>query len=302
MAYLQGKVVIITGAGRGIGAEIAKLAALEDAAVLVTDIDAQLAEEVSAAIRSAGGRAQAFGADISDWGGAKSIVEKCVASFGALDGLVNNAGLFRMGRIEEMTEDDLRALVGANILGTAFCARHAAEHMIQQGSGAIVNVTSGAQMGIPMMGAYGATKGAVASFTYAWAAELRQHGIRVNALSPMAKTRMNEVTTRYLSDRNLPLMGNGIEPETNAPIAVYLLSDAARDVTGQFVRIEGRDLSLATHPAVLMPKLSHERWTISAVEEAFRKDLGKRQLPTGVAGITVQDISSGSAFWSAVPK
>ena len=297
MGLLEGKAVIVTGSGRGIGAEIAKLAAAQGAAVLVTDVDPAPAEQVAADIRAAGGKARAHAADISSWGAALSVTECCMDSYGRLDGLVNNAGLFRMGRVEEMTEADARLLMDVNVLGTAFCAHHAVKRMLAQGSGAILNVTSGAHMGIPMMGLYGATKGAVASFTYTWAAELKAQGIRVNALSPMGRTRMREVTTRYLSEHGLPTMGNEISASVNAPVAVYLLSDAAREVTGQIVRIEGRQLSLVCHPGVLLPVLERERWSIDDVIEAFREQLGARQLPTGVVGLELKSARAGSAFW-----
>jgi NAD(P)-dependent dehydrogenase (short-subunit alcohol dehydrogenase family) len=301
MAILAGKAIVVTGSGRGIGATIAKLAAAEGASVVVTDIDRDVAEQVAAEIVKAGGKAVAHAADITDWAGAGGLIQRCVDTYRKIDGLVNNAGLFRMGRVEEMNEADIRALMGANVIGTAFTARHAAPHMMKQKSGSIVNVTSGAHMGMPMMGAYGASKGAVASFTYTWSAELKDHGIRVNALSPMAATRMADSTSTYFAEKGMPAYSGTLPPpENNAPVVIFLLSDDAKSVTGQIVRIEGTQLSLVSHPGVAVPVLDRASgWNVAAITQAFRTDLGKRQLPVGVVGLKVEPTDIVSAFWKA---
>jgi NAD(P)-dependent dehydrogenase (short-subunit alcohol dehydrogenase family) len=211
---------------------------------------------------------------------------------------VNNAGLFRMARVDEQTEDDLRQLVEVNVLGTAFCGVHAARRMLARGRGSIVNVTSGAHAGIAAMGAYGATKGAVASLTYNWAIDLGGSGVRVNAVSPMARSRMVDTTARYFESRQLPMYpGELPPPEANAPVVIYLLSDAAEGVHGQIVRIEGRQLSLLTHPAVMVPVLEADEWTIARVSDAFDRDLKQRQFPLGLLGMSAQPHSVSSAFW-----
>ena len=291
MSSLQGKAIVVTGSGRGIGAGIAKLAASEGASVVVTDIDKAEAEQVAAEIVKAGGKAVAHAADISDWNGAAGLIQRCVDTYGKIDGLVNNAGLFRLARVDEMTEADVRAIVSVNVFGTAFTARHAIPHMMKQKSGSIVNVTSGGHFGLPNMSAYGASKGAAASFTYAWSAEMKEFNIRVNALSPMAATRMADASTAYLASKGLKKTTNvaGVPPEANAPVVEYLLSDLAKDVTGQIVRIEGKELSLVSHPGVALPILERNAgWDIASVADAFTRELGKRQFPTGVVGLNVQ--------------
>ena len=291
MSSLQGKAIVVTGSGRGIGAGIAKLAASEGASVVVTDIDKAEAEQVAAEIVKAGGKAVAHAADISDWNGAAGLIQRCVDTYGKIDGLVNNAGLFRLARVDEMTEADVRAIVSVNVFGTAFTARHAIPHMMKQKSGSIVNVTSGGHFGLPNMSAYGASKGAAASFTYAWSAEMKEFNIRVNALSPMAATRMADASTAYLASKGLKKTTNvaGVPPEANAPVVEYLLSDLATDVTGQIVRIEGKELSLVSHPGVALPILERNAgWDIASVADAFTRELGKRQFPTGVVGLNVQ--------------
>ena len=300
MSSLQGKAIVVTGSGRGIGAGIAKLAASEGASVVVTDIDKAEAEQVAAEIVKAGGNAVAHAADISDWNGAAGLIQRCVDTYGKIDGLVNNAGLFRLARVDEMTEADVRAIVSVNVFGTAFTARHAIPHMMKQKSGSIVNVTSGGHFGLPNMSAYGASKGAAASFTYAWSAEMKEFNIRVNALSPMAATRMADASAAYMASKGLKKASNvsGPPAEANAPVVVYLLSDLAKDVTGQIVRIEGKELSLVSHPGVALPILERSAgWDIASVADAFTRELGKRQFPTGVVGLNVQPAPMVKKTW-----
>lgn len=293
MVTLEGKAVVITGAGRGIGAATARLAAQLGAHVVVNDLDAAEAEATAAGIRAAGGKAVAHPADISDWDAARRLVAACGEAWGRIDGLFNNAGHFGLARLDEITPDRLRTALEVNVVGTFACAVHAVAAMRRQGGGgAILNVTSGAQMGIPAMSVYGASKGAVASATYAWSEELKGSGIRVNALSPMAATRMMAETARYLGRD----MGAGLPPEVNAPVACYLLSDASAGVTGQVVRIEGRNLSLTTHPGILLPVLVDD-WDVDRIAEAFRSDLAARQFPAGTVGMSVEIGGNASRTW-----
>ncbi len=300
MNELDGKCVVITGSGRGLGAAYARCAAAVGAAVVVNDIEPEPVDEVVAEILAGGGEAVGVVADISSWDGAAAVIAACIDTYGQLDGLVNNAGLFSMSRLEEMDPRDVAKLVATNVQGSAFCASHAVRHMEQRGAGSIVNVTSGAHAGIPMMGVYGATKGAVASFTYSWAAELAGTGVRCNAISPLARTRMVDTTQRYLEAHRLPMYaGDAPDPEANAPVAVFLLSDRSAEVNGQIVRIEGGQLSIMTHPAVWLPVLTRDAWTLDAVAEAFATDLVHRQSPTGVVGIRPDLSGAASSFWEA---
>jgi hypothetical protein len=140
----------------------------------------------------------------------------------------------------------------------------------------------------------------VASFTYAWAAELAGTGVRCNALSPLGQTRMADTTRRYLEAHGLPIYGgNAPDPDANAPVAMFLLSDRSADLNGQIVRIEGGQLSIMTHPAVWLPVLSRDAWTFEAVVEAFATDLVHRQSPIGVVGIKPDLTASASSFWEA---
>jgi NAD(P)-dependent dehydrogenase (short-subunit alcohol dehydrogenase family) len=299
MHELGGKSIIVTGAGRGIGAAIAVYCARLGARIVVNDVDAQAADKSVAEIRRGGGEAVACIVDIRSWKAAGGLIDCCLNAFGTVDGLVNNAGLFAMGRIDELADGDVTALVEVNINGTVNCAAHAVRQMKRQGHGAIVNVTSGAQMGIPALGIYGATKAAVAALTYAWALELRELGIRVNAVSPMAKTEMAASTDSYMRRHGRePVQVPDISPSVNAPLVAYLLSEAAADLSGQVVRIEGGQLSLMTHPAVLLPILQSELWTFDAIAAAFEGDLRDRLVPLGIAGVKVNAYAGGSRFWA----
>ena len=295
---LGGKAIVITGSGRGVGRCVALEAARLGAAVIVNDISAAEAQAVAQEIRAAGGQADARVCDISDWAAAAVLIEACVARFGRLDGLVNMAGLFRMGSLLELDEAGLDLLWRVNVLGSAACAHHAARVMAAQGSGAIVNIVSGAHMGIPLMGAYGATKGAMASFTYAWALELAPQGVRVNAVSPQGLTRMVDITKTYQDQHQLPhYASDPQDPAMNAGAVCFLLSDLAAKVNGQILRVEGRSLSLVAHPAIATPVLERDWWTFEAVAEAFESEFNARLLPVGVCAADVHPVAGGSKMW-----
>jgi NAD(P)-dependent dehydrogenase (short-subunit alcohol dehydrogenase family) len=268
MGFLDGKAVAVTGAGRGLGAAYAHLAAVEGAAVLVNDVDADLAAAVTDSITAAGGRAVAAAGTIGTWDGAGEVVARCVSEFGAIDGLVNNAGIFHLAHPSVQDPDDFRTVIEVNLLGTAYCGLHAIRAMLSQGSGSVVNVTSGAHAGSAAMAAYGASKGGVASLTYCWAADLIGTGVRVNAVSPNAHTRMADAFEAYLG---AAAQGQNTHkpPEQNAPAVIYLLSDAAAGVHGQVVRIDGDELSMIAHPVVQGTGVRDTGWTPAKVAAAF---------------------------------
>ena len=156
--------------------------------MVVNDIRAEAAQAIAEEILADGGTAVAHAADIADWDQASALIHACVDRFGALDGLVNNGAMFYMAQIAEETPAQMRRLIEVNVLGTLYPGLHALRHMLARGRGSIVNVTSGSHLGIPGVATYGATKGAVASLTYCWAAEVSSTRVRVNAISPMGST------------------------------------------------------------------------------------------------------------------
>nr|WP_314437222.1 SDR family oxidoreductase [uncultured Brevundimonas sp.] len=295
---LAGKTIVVTGAGRGIGAAVALESARNGAQIVVNDRDAVAAAETAERINRAGGAASARPGDISDWAAADDLMTFAQETFGRLDGLVNMAGVFRMESLLELGPTSLDAVFASNVAGSVYCARHAAERMAAQGGGSIVNVVSGAQMGMPRMGVYGAAKGAMASFTYAWALELQDKGVRVNAVSPLALTQQVTIARAYQAEHGVAgLKSEPPDPKANAGVFVYLLSEASKGVTGQIVRIEGGLLSLMHHPMIAAPVLARAEWDYAAVRQAFEQDLGERLAPLGVAASESRIVQGASRAW-----
>lgn len=286
MGLLDGKAIVITGAGSGLGAAYARHCAALGARLVVNDVDAAAAERMAAEIVAAGGTAVASAGSVASWDYAGELVAACVGAFGRIDGLLNNAGILRHGRVTEMSEGDLRAMLEVNTIGAAACAAHAIRRMLEQdGHGSIVNVASGSQAGDIALGAYGASKAAVASLTFSWALELRDTKVRVNALSPLAHTAMAETNMKFLAQQSASrevVYTTLPAADVNAPAAAFLLSDRSIGINGQIVRIAGEELSFVTHPMIAEPVLKG-RWDDGAVEAAFRDTLGRKQQKLGLA-------------------
>ncbi|NIH87432.1 SDR family NAD(P)-dependent oxidoreductase [Amycolatopsis granulosa] len=262
---MQDRAVVVTGAARGLGEAFAVHLAQAGAAVVVNDVDADLAERTAANIRAHGGRAVASGHTVTDPEQAQAIVDLCVAEFGAIDGLVNNAALNYESLPWEEDLDDVRELVEVNVLGVMYTGIAAVKAMVAQGrGGSIVNISSGASLGQRKLGVYAATKGAVASLTYSWALDLEDCGIRVNAVCPLAHTRMVWKSERSL--RNCP---PDRTPARIAPVVLFLLSDGAEGITGQLVRCNGPQLHIVGQPYLKAPILERQTWDTETVRQAF---------------------------------
>ncbi|NIH78826.1 SDR family NAD(P)-dependent oxidoreductase [Amycolatopsis viridis] len=262
---MQDRAVVVTGAARGLGEAFAVHLAQAGAAVVVNDIDADLAERTAANIRAHGGRAVASGHTVTDPEEAQAIVDLCVAEFGAIDGLVNNAALNYESLPWEEDLDEVRELVEVNVLGVMYTGIAAVKAMVGQGrGGSIVNISSGASLGQRKLGVYAASKGAVASLTYSWALDLEDSGIRVNAVCPLAHTRMVWKSERSL--RNCP---PDRTPARIAPVVLFLLSDDAEGITGQLVRCNGPQLHIVGQPYLKAPILERQTWDTETVRQAF---------------------------------
>lgn len=266
MGVLEGKAVVITGAGRGLGEAFARHAARSGAAVVVNDVDGKAAQEVVSSIQESGGRAVAGVGSVADPEHADALIERCVAWFGAVDGLVNNAGLRHQAMLWEEDPHRMRALVETNVLGVLYCGAAAAKAMRAQGRGAIVNIGSLAMLGQATAATYSASKGAVASMTFAWAVELAEFDIRVNGVCPVAWTRMAE------ADRT-PAAARTDTPDKMAPLVTYLLSDLAAGVTGQLIRFVGGALHIVRQPALKEPVLRRDHWEVPDIAAAFDDEL-----------------------------
>jgi len=266
MGILDGRAVVITGAGRGLGRAFARHAAESGAAVVVNDVDAEPAHETVAAIEAAGGTAVASVGSVADADYARELITVCRNRFGKLDGLVNNAAVGYHARPwEDDDAERTRALVETNVLGPFHCGTAAAKVMVAQGNGVIVNVTSGSMIGQRGAAAYSASKGAVASMTYSWAADLASRGVRVNAVSPIAWTRLMAADPNGNPDAH--------PPERVAPLVTYLLSDLSAGVTGQVLRLADGHLHAVRQPAIIRPVLYQEVWTSEEIAAAVAGEL-----------------------------
>jgi len=278
MGMLDGKAIVVTGAGRGLGEAYATHAAHAGASVVVNDIDAELAKQTAEAIRGYGGIAVDSGHDVADPEQARDLVRTCVTEFGKIDGLVNNAGLNYEASPFEDDYAQMRELFEVNVFGTFNCGWAAVEAMREAGStGSIVNVSSGAHFGQRRLGAYSASKGAVASLTYSWALDLDALGIRVNAVCPVAHTRMV-----WKSERSLRAIPPDRTPSKVAPLVLFLLSDAATGITGQLIRCNGSDLHVVGQPYFKQPILHRETWDTDSVARAFNEVFQSHLEPFGL--------------------
>ena len=271
MGVLDGEAVIVTGAGRGLGRAFALDAAREGASVLVNDVDAA-ADAVAAEIVAAGGRALAVRGSVASWEDAARIVEGCVEAFGQLDGLVNNAGVIHKCPPWEEAEAQIRRTIEINLMGAIFVGSHALRVMASQQRGSIVNITSSAQMGVPIRGTYSATKGALAALTYSWAIDAAEHDVRVNGFAPSALTGITDPRRTQLPPA----------PEENAPIVTYLLSGLAAQITGQILQYRAGDIVLVDHPKLSAHAATGRTdWTARSIAREFGPMLTENLEPVG---------------------
>ena len=281
MGLLEGKVAVVTGAGRGIGRSEALLLAQEGARVVVNDPgveldgeegDASVAESVAAEIRAAGGEALADTQSVSDYQAAGRIIERALDGFGRLDILVNNAGITRDKIVYKMDEEMFDAVIAVHLKGTFNMGRWACLHFreAEQG-GRIINTTSAAGL-VGNFGQtnYSAAKAGIAVMTLVWSREMDRYDVTVNAIAPAARTRM---TTAAFGDiePDPDEEFDSMAPENVAPLVAYLASEAAADVNGQVFGISGGDIELF-EPWQSVKILSKEScWTPAELVERMKE-------------------------------
>ncbi len=278
MGLLDGKVAAITGAGGGIGRAHALLFAKEGAKVVVNDLGGArdgtgkgntMAEQVVAEIKAAGGQAVPNYDDVSERSGADNIVKTAVDAFGQLDILVNNAGILRDKSFLKMEDAMFDIIIKVHLRGTYLCAQAAAKHMVERGKGGrIINTSSvSGLMGNFGQANYSAAKAGIYGFTRTAAIELRNKNITVNALAPVAVTRLTEDLPMIAQ---LPNAKEMLSPDHIAPAALFLASDLASDVTGTVVAVEGPRVYLykMTQTNGVMPK-DGKAWTAQEIKERW---------------------------------
>jgi NAD(P)-dependent dehydrogenase (short-subunit alcohol dehydrogenase family) len=286
MGLLDGRVAVVTGAGRGIGRGVALCLAGEGARVVVNDIGVSLggdgtdedpATQVSEEIVSRGGSAVANRDRVDDFEGAGRIIDTAVDAFGQIDILVNNAGIVRDRTLVKMDEADYDAVVAVHQKGTFNTVRHAAPHMKEAGYGRIVNMTSSAGLrGNFGQTNYGAAKAAIMGMTFVWAVELARYGITVNAMAPAGATRM----TMGLADEAESPPDQ--DPSLNAPLVAFLASEAAADVNGQVLGRTGYGYTIFQTPRQVATMWQEGGWTPAQVAEHFHEVLGQHLQPVGM--------------------
>jgi NAD(P)-dependent dehydrogenase (short-subunit alcohol dehydrogenase family) len=241
------RVVVVTGAGRGLGRAYAELLAARGAAVVVNDtggtVDGTLrgeqpAAEVVAGIQATGGRAVVSTATVATEDGAQAIVDAAVAAFGRIDAVINNAGIYFVRSWLDVSPADYQRFLDVHYFGSVLVCRAAWPHLIESGGGRIVNTVSSAMLGVPDMVHYGSAKGAVYGLTRNLAVAGAEHGIKVNAVAPGAGTRMLDEAADALPPGTVEYMKEAMPPRLVAPVAAYLAHESC-SLTGEVLNAAG---------------------------------------------------------------
>ena len=289
---LEGRVAIVTGAGRGIGRAHALELAAHGAKVVVNDLGAELdgtgssggpAGEVVDLIRSRGGEAVANGADVADFAAAQAMVRQAVETFGGLDVLVNNAGFVRDRMLVNTSEEEWDAVIRVHLKGHFAPLRHAAAYWREESKAGrpraarVINTSSGAGLqGSVGQATYSAAKAGIAALTLVAAVELGRYGVTVNAIAPVARTRMTEGA--FDTAASLP------DPADNSPVVAWLASADAADVTGRVVEVEGGRITVENGWTHGPSRDIGARWSAAEVGPALRELLAEAPVPEQVYG------------------
>jgi NAD(P)-dependent dehydrogenase (short-subunit alcohol dehydrogenase family) len=291
MPKLEGKVAVVTGAGRGIGREHATALARAGAKIVVNDLGASLtgegadtgpAHEVVREIEALGGEAVADGENVADFAGAKRLIDGAISAFGRLDILVNNAGILRDRMLVNMEENEWDSVIEVHLKGHFAPTRHAAAYWRErskagdQVAARVINTSSpsGVFGNVGQLN-YGAAKAGIVGFTLIAAQELKRYGVTVNAIAPNARTRMTEAAFG-----EIPLPENGFDPAdpgNNSPIVVALCADEAQDISGQVFFVYGGVVNMLTGWQAGELFATDERWD----PDELLQELSDR-LPDGI--------------------
>jgi NAD(P)-dependent dehydrogenase (short-subunit alcohol dehydrogenase family) len=279
--FLAGKVIAVTGAGRGVGRAVAIAAAAEGASVVVNDygvnIDgtepsSKVADEVVREILGAGGSAVGVADSVTTMEGGQRIVQTAVDRFGRIDGVVCVAGILRERMLFNMSEEEWEGVIATHLKGTFTVFRAASALMRQQKSGTLIGFTSGAYAsGSVSQANYAAAKGGIVSLVRSAAAGMYKYGVTANCIAPIARTRMAA---------NVPMQLQEIgEAEDVAPLAVFLLSDRARHITGQVYTAVGGKVAVWSVPTEVRSMQTDGRWTPEEIASRIDGEVGQEKLP-----------------------
>ena len=326
MGMLEGKVALVTGAGRGIGRGIALLLAREGAAVVVNDLgtalsgegrDESVAQQVVREIEAFGGRAVANTESVADYGAAGRMVEQAVAVFGRLDVVVNAAGILRDRMIFNMTPEEWQAVLDVHLKGTFNVCKWASVRFREQRSGRIINLSSTSAFGAPGQPNYAAAKAGIIGLTLSCANALARYNVTANAILPSGWTRMIDsipaVRERTLVEHGkLPselAAGTERDPAHVAPLVTFLASDLAQDVTGYLFGAFGYNIAVVSQPKVIKTLRGDHRWSVEELCEIVPKVFAQEfQMITNQTGFssTIEaippgewiEVKPGISFWA----
>ncbi|MDQ1596444.1 MAG: hypothetical protein QOH40_3000 [Arthrobacter pascens] len=291
---LSGKVAIVTGSGRGLGLAYARELARQGAAVVINDVDSNVAEEAVRTIEADGGRATAAVAPVGTTEAAKMLVQTAVQTFGRLDILVTNAGILRDKSLLKMTDDDFDLVINVHLRGTFTCVREAFAYFKENGiAGRIITIGSPTgQRGNFGQTNYAAAKAGIVGMVRTWALEMKKAGVTANAVIPVAATAMTKTVPYFQKaveaderGETMPAffrhdLGFGTADDVSGLVA-FLASDAAAGITGQAIGAGGDRLQLWTHPEAAATEYREGGWGYQDLLESFGPMLGDKLQSVG---------------------
>jgi NAD(P)-dependent dehydrogenase (short-subunit alcohol dehydrogenase family) len=292
---LKDRVVVVTGAGRGIGREVALLMARHGARVVVNDYGGSAAgqdasqvpaDEVVGEIKAAGGKAVASYDSVATMAGGQRIVQTAVDAFGRIDVVVNNAGILRDRMIFNMTEEEWDGVINTHLKGAFAVTRAAAPLMREQKSGRFINMTSTSGLvGNVGQANYAAAKLGIVGLTKVTALDMARYNVTANCISPFAWTRMiGTIPTESEAQKARVEKIKKMSPAHIAPLAAYLATDEARDITGQVFGVRGKEIMLFGHMRPIMRVHHADGWTVERLGEMFPGTLQHHLVPLETSG------------------